>query len=89
MSNVRSWKAIKNPVFEQTQNTLIISDGDESIHFSKPEDKYEELRKLWLNAEEREERLECFEFLFVWVWAKRSDVFKLDAEDVERLLDNK
>lgn len=83
MSNLRSWKAIKNPVFEQSQNTLIIQDRNadpEFSFYSKIEDKIEMLK--FANDDF------CWKILFAWVWAKRSDVFELDNDDIKRLLDN-
>jgi len=80
MSNVRSWKAIKREVFEQPNNTLIIFEWSNVEHFSKLEDKVAVLE----NSINDDDIIVCL----VWVWAKRSDVFKLDQEDMERLLDN-
>ena len=83
MSNLRNWKAIKREVFEQSQNTLILVEDNNVTHYSKIEDKIETLED-WRGTE----ILGDCQILFVWTWAKRSDVFKLDSEDIERLLDN-
>jgi len=86
MSNLRSWKAIKNPVFEQDSNTLIVVYQEwYTEFFSKKEEKYDTLRKVIddINIEKRK-----LEVLFFWAWAKASHVFELDIEDMHRLLDN-
>lgn len=80
MSNLRSWKAIKSEVFEQNQNTLIISEWSNVEFFSKIEDK----KAVLENCIEDEE----VNVFFVWTGAKRSDVFRLDSEDMDRLLEN-
>ena len=80
MSNLRNWKAITKKVFEQTQNTLINETPDWFVFFSKLEDKINQLESLL--------QFSNWEAIFVWAWIKRSDVFKLDQEDMKRLLDN-
>ena len=80
MSTLRSWKSIIKEVFEQTQNTLINQTPDWFVFFSKLEDKINQLENL--------SQFSNWEAIFVWVWAKRSYVFKLDSEDIDRLLSN-